>query len=178
MNLQIENPISDIATKARGRYEDALRGARRRTEKAAARVSEGKKPVRSISKLGVKISGVSHRTANKLWKQQTRLVEKQIDAVAGRLKAAVGAEDLRNLVETQIRLFPENTARLADEAREALSIVRGAGGEIRELVKDTVAELKGQKPAARKSAARRTPAARTAKAEAVTIETAGSEEAA
>lgn len=178
MNPQIEDSINDIADRARGRYEDALRGARLRTEKAAARISKGKKPVQSVSRLGVKISGVSHRTTNKLWKQQTKLVEKQIDAVAGRLKAAVDAENLRDLVETQIRLFPENTARLADEAREALSIVRGAGGEIRELVKDTVAELKGQKPAARKSAARRTPAARTAKAEAVTVETAGSEEAA
>lgn len=176
--MQTENSINDIADKARGRYEDALRGVRRRTEKAAGRVSKGKKPVQSISRLGVKISGVSHRTTNKLWKQQTKLLEKQFDAVAGRLKAAAGAENLRDLLETQMRLFPENAARFADEAREALIIVRGAGGEIRELVQDTVAELKGQKPATGKSAARKAPATKTAKAEAVTVDTAGSGEAA
>ncbi len=178
MSLQIENSISDIADRVRDRYEDVLRGARRRTETAADRLSKGKKPVRSISRLGVRISGVSHRTTNKLWKQQTKLLEKQIDAVAGRLEAAVGAEDLRDLLETQIRLFPEGTARFADEAREALKLIKGAGGEIRELVKDAVAELKGQKPVAGKATARKAPAGKTAKAEAVIVDTAGSEEAA
>ncbi len=115
MNLQIENSMSEIAQKARGRYEDAVKGARQRTEKAAGRVSKGKKPVKTISRLGLKLSGVSHRTANKLWKQQTRLVEGQIDAVAGRLKAAADAEDLRDLLKTQIELIPENTGRFADD---------------------------------------------------------------
>lgn len=156
MNLPIENSISEIAQKARGRYEDAVKGARQSTEKAAGRVSKGKKPVKTISRLGLKLSGVSHRTANKLWKQQTRLVEGQIDAVAGRLKAAADAEDLRDLVKTQIELIPENTGRFADEAREALKIFKGAGGEIRELVKGTVAELRGEKPVTRKATARKT----------------------
>ena len=43
VNLRIENSISEIAQKARGRYEDAVKGARQSTEKAAGRVSKGKK---------------------------------------------------------------------------------------------------------------------------------------
>ncbi len=178
VNLRIENSISEIAQKARGRYEDAVKGARQSTEKAAGRVSKGKKPVKTISRLGLKLSGVSHRTANQLWKQQTRLVEGQIDAVAGRLKAAADAEDLRDLVKTQIELIPENTGRFANEAREALEIVKGAGGEIRELMKGTVAELRGQKPVARKATARKTTSATAKKPVSVSPETAANDKAA
>ncbi len=159
MNLQIENSISNIADKARGRYEDAITAARKGTEKAAGRVSKGKKPVKTVSRLGVKLSGVSHRTLNKLWKRQTRLVEDQIDALAGHLKAAANAGDLRNLVETQIELIPGNASRLKDEAREAFGIVKGAGSEIRGIVIGTLDELRGKKPAAETAPAPREPAA-------------------
>jgi phasin family protein len=151
MNLQIETKISDIADKARGRYEDAISAARKGTEKAAGRVSKGKKPVKAVSRFGIKLTGVSHRTVNKLWKRQTKLVEDQIDALAGHLKAAANADDLRNLVRTQIDLIPENASRIKDEAREAFDIVKGAGGEIRDIMKVTVDELRGNKPAARKA---------------------------
>ena len=182
MNMQIENSINEIADKVRDRVEDAVNVARQSTDQAADRLSRRKKPVKTISRLGLKLSGVTHRTANKLWKQQTKLVEGQIDAVAGRLKAAAGAEDLRDLVQTQVRLFPENTARIAGQAREALGIVKGAGGEIAELVKGTVAELKGRKPNLKKTAAAKAPAAKTAAktptAEATAVETAQAEQAA
>ena len=152
MNLQSETKISDIADKARGRYEDAISAARKGTEKAAGRVSKGKKPVKAVSRFGIKLTGVSHRTVNKLWKRQTKLVEDQIDALAGHLKAAANADDLRNLVRTQIDLIPENASRFKDEAREAFDIVKGAGGEIRDIMKVTVDELRGTQPAAKKAA--------------------------
>lgn len=153
MNLQIQNSINEIADKARGRYEEAVKAAREGTEKAAGRLSKGKKPVKAVSRFGVKLSGVSHRTVNKLWKRQTKLVEDQIDALAGHLKAAANADDLRNLVKSQIELIPDNANRFRDEAREAFIIVKGAGSEIRDIVKGTVDELRGQKPLARKAAA-------------------------
>ncbi len=159
MNLQIENSISNIADKARGRYEDAITAARKGTEKAAGRVSKGKKPVKTVSRLGVKLSGVSHRTLNKLWKRQTKLVEDQIDALAGHLNAAANADGLRNLVETQIELIPGNASHLKDEAREAFGIVKGAGSEIRGIVKGTLDELRGKKPAAKTAPAPKEPAA-------------------
>lgn len=157
MNLQIETKISEIADKARGRYEDAISAARKGTEKAAGRVSKGKRPVKAVSRFGVKLSGVSHRTVNKLWKRQTKLVEDQIDGLAGRLKAASTASDLRNLVKTQIELIPENASRIKTEAREAFEIVKAAGSEIRDIMKVTVGELRDGKPASRKAPAAKKP---------------------
>lgn len=163
MNLQLENSISDIAEKARGRYDDALRAARKGTEKAAGRVAKAKKPVKTISRFGVKLSGVSHRTVNKIWKRQTKLVEGQFDAVAGHLRAVADADNLRDLIRAQIDLIPDDANRFRAEAREAIEIVRGAGNEIREIVKEAVDEFRGQRVAARKAPRRKkAPAAKPA----------------
>jgi len=143
MKLQIENSISRIADEARGRYFELLKGARQQTESAAGKVSKGKGPVKTVSKLSLKLSAVSHKTADKVLKQQTRMVENQIDAFARRLHAAAAAKDVRDLVGTQLRLIPENASRFASDARDTLGIVTSAGQEVGKLVKGTVAELRG-----------------------------------
>ena len=167
MKLQIENSISRIADEARGRFFDILKGARRQTENAAGAVSKGKQPVKTVSKLGLKLTAVSHRTADKVLKQQTRMLENQIDAIASRLHAAATANDLRDLVATQLRLIPENASRFVDDARATLSIVRTAGQEAGKLVKGTVAELRAPakpKKAGKKVAKKATKKARKKKA--------------
>jgi hypothetical protein len=167
MNSTIENSISRIAEKARGRYQAILTDARSRTEKAAGRVSQGKKPVKTFSKLGLKLTATSHRTADKVLKQQTKMVEHQIDAFAGRLAAAAEANGVRDLLKTQFRLIPENAALLVNDTRAALGIFVGAGAEVGNLIKDTAKELRGRKPAATKAAAKataKTPAAPRKKA--------------
>jgi len=155
MKLQIENSISRIADEARGRFFSILKGARKQTENAAGVVSKGKQPVKTVSRLGLKLTAVSHKTADKVLKQQTLMVENQIDAVASRLHAAATANDLRDLVSTQLRLIPENASRFASDARATLGIIASAGQEAGKLVKSTVAELRSQakpKKAARKVA--------------------------
>ena len=154
MNSTIENSISSIAARARGRYQAILTDARSRTERAAGRVAKGKMPVKTFSRLGLKLTATSHRTADKVLKQQTKMVEHQIDAFAGRLAAAAEANSVRDLLMTQFRLIPENAALLANDTRAALGIFVGAGAEVRSLIKDTADELRGRKPAAAKATAK------------------------
>ena len=157
MNSRVENSISRIAEQARGRYTTALKNARNRTEKAADRVTDGKKSIKTLSKLSLKLTAVTHRTADKVLKQQAKMIEHQIDAFAGRLSAAAEATDARNLVKTQFRMIPENASLFVDDARSALGIVAGAGAEFRDLLKGTVQELRGVKKApTKKTAAKKT----------------------
>lgn len=172
MNPRVQRSIDRIAGQARLRYSAWLASARTQTRQAAGRVRDGKKPVKTLSRLGVKLSDVSHRTTSKVLKQQAKLVEHQIDALAVRLHSAARAENLGDLLRTQLRLIPANASQLLTDGREALSIVAGAGSEVRELVAGTVAELRGEKPAAAakkaapkpKRAAKKTPAKRKAPA--------------
>jgi hypothetical protein len=157
MNPQIENSISRIAEQARGRFQKAIKTARSRTELAAERVTDGKKSVKTLSKLSLKLTAVTHRTADKVLKQQTKMLEHQIDAFAGNLSAAAEATNIRSLVKMPFRMIPENASLFVNDARSALGIVVGAGTEVRELLKGTVMELRGsrkviaKKPASKKS---------------------------
>ena len=160
MNPRIENSISRIAEKARGRYQAILQDARSRTEKAAGSVVNGKKPVKTLSRLGLKLTATSHRMADKVLKQQTKMIEHQIDAVAGRLTAAAEASSVRELIQTQFRLIPENAALLVSDTRAALGVVVSAGAEVRDLVKETALELRGRKTATPKPSAKKPAAPR------------------
>jgi hypothetical protein len=151
MNPTFENTMSRIADKARGRYARLVKGARQRTESAADRVALGKKPVKTITGLGLKLTAISHKTADQVLRQQTRLVEHQIDAVADRLKAAADARNLGELVRTQLRLIPHNVSRIAGDARDTLNIVANAGLEVRDVVKSTISELRGKTPSVKKA---------------------------
>lgn len=161
MNSRLENSISRIAEQARGRYQQILKNSRNGAEMAADRVTGGKKPVKTLFKLGLKLTAVSHRTADKVLKQQAKMFENQIDAFAGSLSAAADATDVQNLLKTQIRMIPENASLLVKDARNALGIVAGAGAEVRDLFKGTVAELRGSKKTAASKTA--TPRKKTAK---------------
>jgi hypothetical protein len=156
MNPTFDNTMSRIADKARGRYARLVKGARQRTESAADRVALGKKPVKTITGLGLKLTAISHKTADQVLRQQTRLMEHQIDAVADGLKAAADAKNLRDLVRTQLRLIPHNVSRIAGDTRDTLSIVANAGMELRAVVKSTISELRGKAPSAKKASRKKT----------------------
>ena len=160
MNLQIENTISRIADEARGRFNKILKDARYQTQSAADAVSKGKGPVKTVSKLGLKLTATTHKTADKVLKQQTKMVENQIDEFASRLHAVAGATGLKDLVDTQVRLIPKHASRFVGDARETLTIIAGAGQEVGSLLKGTVAELRGvSKPVAKKAKAKKAKAA-------------------
>lgn len=153
MNTKIENTISRISEEARGRFARLLTNARRQTKAAADTVAKGKQPLNAVSKLGLQLTAHSHKTADKVLKQQAKLVENQINAFATRLNAAASATDFRNLLATQIRLIPTNASQLVSDTRETFTILASAGQELGSLVKSTVTGFRAAaKPAARKTA--------------------------
>lgn len=159
MNAQVDR----LADKARGRIESIVTGARQQTEQAAGRVKKGKKPVKTLSRMGQELSAISHRATTKVVKSQTRLIENQIDAFAGRLNTAANATSVRGLVTGQIRLFPENAAQFVEDSRNTIAAVAEAGGEVRQLFAGTLSELRGARSASRKKAPAKPAAKKVAK---------------
>ena len=162
MNAKLENAISRIADDARGRYDALLANARRSTQQAAGRVRRGKKPLKIVTRLGLKLTAVTHRTADKVLKQNTKLVEHQIDALARGLKEAAGASDLRELIAKPVRLIPENASQIATDAREALHIIASAGGEVGQILRGTADELRGKTAPVARTTQRKTVSPTTA----------------
>ncbi len=154
------NPVDNARDAIAKQIDKIVDGARMRAAAAAGQVADGKKPVNTLADAGVAISKVSHKATGKIIKQQARIVSNSIDAVAGRLQAAAGAESLKDLVTTQVRLVPENTARLINDTRDAFGIVVDAGAEVRGIVVKTFGTLRGKAPAkaakpAKKAAAKK-----------------------
>lgn len=162
MSPQLEASIDRIQHRARGRYQQLLDNVRSRTEQAAGRIGGGKKPLHTLSNLGIKLSGVSHRTTDALLRHNTKLLENQLDVIALRFRKAADARSVRDLIGTQLGLVPEQVGRLASDTRASLGIVVKAGSEARELLKGTVSELRGaqttraRKPARKKAAKKST----------------------
>lgn len=169
MNPRIDASIDRIADRARGQYESFIHGARSQTEQAAGRVRNGKKPVQTLSRLGLELTSISHRATADIVKSQARMVENQMDALAGRLHNAAQADSLRGLVRDQIRLIPASAAQFVEDTRSTFSVVREAGGEVRNLVAGTVAEFRkpvakpAAKPAKKKAAPKKAASKKAAK---------------
>ena len=155
MNARVERSLSRIADEAKARYDALLDGARHRTERAAGNVRKGKRPLKTLTKLGVDLSSLSHKTTAKVIRQQTKMMENQLDALASRLRTAAQARSLTDLVRDQIRLIPEDASRFAKDSRATLGIVADAGSNVRDLFGETASELRSApRPAAKKKARR------------------------
>lgn len=156
---QIEDGAETLVDGARTGLGGLVTSARAGGRRAAETVVRGKAPLATLSGLGLKLSAVSHRTTDRVLKQQTTLAANQLDLLAERLRAAANAGSLRELVSRQVRLVPEQFARLGRDARESLTIIAAGGSEARDVIRGTIGELTGRTPAPRSRAkARKTPA--------------------
>ncbi len=142
MNPQIEQSLNRIGNAAEGRMRAIVDGARHGSKRAANSIEKGKKPLKTLSGLGLKLSAVSHQTTDRVLKQQTQLAANQLDAVARRFESAASAKCLRDLVKKQIQLTPEQFASLSRDTRASIGIIADAGSEARDVVVGTFKELK------------------------------------
>jgi len=168
---RIEDGVFDLKAGARGGVHGLVTSARQRGRQAADRIARGKQPLEKLTGLGLALSAVSHRTTDRVLKQQTSLAANQLDLVALRLTRAAAATSFRDLLAGQIRLTPEQIAKLGRDARESLSIIVEGGSDARDVLKKGFGELTGrktpkgrtrtasQKPATRKTG-KKTPACR------------------
>lgn len=167
MNSQIEQSIDRLTNGARSSVQSLIHTARNRGEQAAGRVRNGKKPLSTLSGLGLKLSAVSHRTTDRVLKQNTALAANQLDAIADRFNSAANASCLRDLVKKQLSMTPQQFARFGSDAKDALAIVVDGGVEARNVIRASISDFsrpaKAKKAPARKKATRRKAAKKVAK---------------
>jgi len=144
---RIEDGVSDLKAGARGGVHGLVTSARQRGRQAADRIARGKRPLEKLTGLGLALSAVSHRTTDRVLRQQTSLAANQLDLVALRLKRAAAATSFRDLLAGQVRLTPEQLGKLGRDARESFSILVEGGSDARDVIRKGFGELTGRKPA-------------------------------
>jgi phasin family protein len=183
MMNKIEQIAGNLRAESRMLADRAVEGLRAAGLETAGLISRTKTPVHAFADTGLKFNSLTHKSIEKLLKQQVATLDDLIDGSARRFEMAARAKDVRTLVEAQISSFPKSRDHAVKNAKKTVAIVRESGdalsGLLREAVEEVVEEIQsvrpGRKPAKKaatagrpraKKAVARTPAPRKAAAKA------------
>jgi phasin family protein len=117
-----------------------------------------KSPVRMIARSGIKLTTVSQTTVQNLIELQSDVVTSALNDVALRLERATRAENIVEFVREQIELTPASRARMIEDANRAVTILKTAGRDIRNVARhayESIVEKAEKEAEAPKAAVRR-----------------------
>jgi hypothetical protein len=118
-----------------------------------------KSPVRAIARSGVKLTAVSQEALQNIIELQSDVVTAALTEAALRLERASKAENIVELVREQIELTPATRDRIVGDAQRALTIIKGAGRDYRNVAKHAYEMILEKEVEAPKATARRKTAA-------------------
>lgn len=165
MMNRIEKLADTVKAESRQLADRAIKGLRTAGLETAGIITKTKKPVHAIADTGLKFNTLSHKSIEKLVKQQVAAIDDLIDGSAERLEKAARARTVRTLVEGQINTLPQTRKHAVKNAKKTVSLVRETGDAFGDLFKDVVVDISSaRKPAAKKKTAGRKKTAATKKA--------------
>lgn len=165
MMNRIEKLADTVKAESRELADRAIKGLRTAGLETAGIITKTKKPVHAIADTGLKLNTLSHKSIEKLVKQQVAAIDEFIDGSAERLEKAARARTVRTLVEGQISTLPKTRKHAVQNARKTVTLVRETGDAFGDLFKDVVVDIaSARKPAAKKKTAGRRKAAASKKA--------------
>ncbi len=150
--------LAKIAQELRKKPVAAARDA---AAKSAENLKALKDPVRAFARSGVKLTTISQGTANSLIELQERIVASALNDAAAQLERAAASESLQDMLRSQASALMGARERIVADMAEALAILRGAGGDVREVATRTVGKTVGK--TAGKTAGKKTSGAKAAK---------------
>ena len=137
MIVEVRDYVAERGELLRGQVskirETSVESVREAFTGSAESLKALKSPVRMIARSSVKLSAVSQEAVQNLIELQSDVVTSALTDVAVRLERATKADGLIELVREQIELTPATRDRIVEDATRAVTIVRTAGREIRNV---------------------------------------------
>lgn len=160
MMNRIEKLADTVKAESRQLADRAIKGLRTAGLETAGIITRTKKPVHALADTGLKLNTLSHKSIEKLVRQQVATIDEFIDGSAERLEKAARARTVRTLVEGQISSLPQTRKHAVKNAKKTVTLVRETGDAFGDLFKDVVVDISSaRKPAAKKTAATKKAAA-------------------
>jgi phasin family protein len=163
MMNRIEQFADNLKSESRLMADRAVAGLRTAGLETAGLISRTKRPVHAVADTTLKLNALSHKSIEKLLKQQVKMLDELIDGSAGRIEMAAKAKDVKSLFEKQVSSLPKSRDHAVKNARKTMTLVRDTGDAFGDLFKDVVVDISsaGSKkaPARKKTTAKK----RTAK---------------
>jgi phasin family protein len=104
----------------------------------------------------VKLTAISQGAAERLIQLQEQLVTSALTDAATQLERAARADNVKDLVKDQAEVLRATRERIVSDITEAVTILKGAGGDVRKVATHTYESVTGKAtPAAAKAKAAR-----------------------
>jgi phasin family protein len=144
--------LAKVAQELRKKPVAAARDA---AAKSAENLKALKDPVRAFARSGVKLTTISQGTANSLIELQERIVASALNDAAAQLERAAASESLQDMLRNQASVLMDARERIVADMAQALTILRGAGGDVREVATQAYGKTAGKKASGAKTAKRK-----------------------
>ncbi|MEL7447698.1 MAG: phasin family protein [Pseudomonadota bacterium] len=115
---------------------------RNATVMLADAVARTHRPVDLAVKTSLKLNEITHKSLASLVKQQASMIEGTVDAASKRLHVAADADNLRDLVNDQLAMFPATRDRLAKDARNTVAVFTETREELTDLVRSVMEQAR------------------------------------
>ena len=114
---------------------------RRAAAKSAAGVKAMQRPVRAVTRSGVRLTALSQHTVQSLLELQLDLVTSALTNAAEQLQRVSRAKTVRALVGERAGELKRARERIAQDIRRVVAILKQAGRGVRSVATDTYAEV-------------------------------------
>lgn len=162
MMNRIEQFADNLKSESRLMADRAVAGLRTAGLETAGFISRTKRPVHAVADTTLKLNTLSHKSIEKMLKQQVKMLDELIDGSAGRIEMAAKAKDVKSLFDKQVSSLPKSRDHAVKNARKTMTLVRDTGDAFGDLFKDVVVDISsaGSKkaPARKKAATKKTAA--------------------
>jgi phasin family protein len=150
-----------LAKRAQELRKKPVAAARDAAAKSAESLKSLKDPVRTFARSGVRLTTISQGTAQSLIELQERIVASALNDAAAQLERAAASESLKDMLRNQASVLMGARERIVADMAQALAILRGAGGDVREVASRTYGSVAGKTGGKKKASGAKT--AKTAK---------------
>jgi hypothetical protein len=159
MMNKIEKFADNVKAETRTIADRAIASMRTAGLETAGLLSRTKRPVHAIADTSLKLNALSHKSFEKMVKQQVAALDDLIDGSVHRIEMAAKAKSVKALVDGQISTLPKTRKHAVKNAKKTVALVKDTGDAFGDLFKDVVVDISSVRKGAKKKAAGR-PAAK------------------
>jgi phasin family protein len=148
INEFVKDKGQPLVERARKLGAKPVKAARDAAARSAGGIKALKDPIRAVSRSAVKLTAISRDAVAQLIELQTQVVTSALTDAANQLERAAKADDPRELLRQQAAALRATRDRVVADVAQAVTIVKGAGQEVRKVATQAYAHVTGKAEAA------------------------------
>jgi hypothetical protein len=124
--------LTEMVTELR---KSRVAAARKAAVESAARIKSLNKRVRSLAKSGLRVTAASQGAVQSLIELQEDIVTSALNDAAAQMERLAYTESVRDLARVQAEILLAARQRIVDDIARAVTVLKGAAGDVRNAAK-------------------------------------------